>query len=162
MGSDHDDEFRNDSSAGASLTYPIQCSALRKNGYVVIKDRPCKIVEISTSQAGKHGHAKVHLFGIDIFKGVTLDILSSSTHSMDIPVIRCEEFVILDIETDGGFLSLISQNGVPKDDVKIPEGDLRVDMMSDFRNGKDIVVTVIAAMGEEAAVSYKAEHKIEF
>ena len=28
--------------------------------------RPCKIVEMSTSKTGKHGHAKVHLVAIDV------------------------------------------------------------------------------------------------
>jgi hypothetical protein len=40
-------------------SYPQQCSALRKNGYVMLKSRPCKIMEMSTSKTGKHGHAKV-------------------------------------------------------------------------------------------------------
>jgi translation initiation factor 5A len=44
----------------------MQCSALRKNGHVVIKGRPCKIVDMSTSKTGKHGHAKVHLVAIDV------------------------------------------------------------------------------------------------
>ena len=52
--------------SGASLTYPMQCSALRKNGHVVIKGRPCKIVDMSTSKTGKHGHAKVHLIATDV------------------------------------------------------------------------------------------------
>lgn len=45
--------------AGASETYPQQCSALRKGGHVLLKGRPCKIAEMSTSKTGKHGHAKV-------------------------------------------------------------------------------------------------------
>ena len=53
-----DDNFET-ASAEASVTYPKQCSALRKNEYVVIKDIACKIVEMSTSKTGKHGHAKV-------------------------------------------------------------------------------------------------------
>lgn len=44
----------------------MQCSALRKNGHVVIKGRPCKIVDMSTSKTGKHGHAKVHLVAVDV------------------------------------------------------------------------------------------------
>ncbi len=53
--------------AGASDTFPQQCSALRKNGHVVIKARPCKIVEMSTSKTGKHGHAKVWTTSLEEF-----------------------------------------------------------------------------------------------
>ena len=56
-----DEEQFESASSGASATFPKQCSALRKNEFVVIKGRPCKIVEMSTSKTGKHGHAKVHL-----------------------------------------------------------------------------------------------------
>jgi len=51
-------EFESTTS-GASDTYPLQCSALRKNGFVVLKGKACKIVDMSTSKTGKHGHAKV-------------------------------------------------------------------------------------------------------
>merc|ERR1712169_35516 len=68
-----------------SLTYPAQCSSIKKNGYVVIKDRPCKVVETSTSKTGKHGHAKVHMVAIDIFTGKKLEEICPSTHNMDVP-----------------------------------------------------------------------------
>jgi len=54
-------EFESTAS-GASDTYPMQCSALRKNGFVVLKGKACKIVDMSTSKTGKHGHAKVFYF----------------------------------------------------------------------------------------------------
>lgn len=54
-----EDETYEAASSGASLSYPVQCSSLRKNGHVLLKGKPCKIVEMSTSKTGKHGHAKV-------------------------------------------------------------------------------------------------------
>ena len=65
--SDYEDDQFEQSGSGASLTYPKQCSALRKNEFVMIKGKACKIVDMSTSKTGKHGHAKVHLVALDIF-----------------------------------------------------------------------------------------------
>ncbi|KAI8996738.1 translation protein SH3-like domain-containing protein [Gaertneriomyces semiglobifer] len=143
--------------SGASLTYPMQCSALRKNGHVVIKGRPCKIVDMSTSKTGKHGHAKVHLVAIDIFTGKKLEDISPSTHNMDVPNVTRNEYSLLDI--DDGFLSLMKDDGGTKDDVKLPEGEIGQKMHEDFQDGKDLIVSVVAAMGEEHALSYKEAPK---
>lgn len=143
--------------AGASETFPMQCSALRKNGHVVIKGRPCKIVDMSTSKTGKHGHAKVHLVAIDIFTGKKLEDLSPSTHNMDVPNVSRTEYQLIDI--DDGFLSLMTNDGATKDDIKLPDGDMGDKIQSDFDEGKDLLVTIISAMGEEAAISYKEAPK---
>lgn len=81
--------------AGASLTYPMQCSALRKGGHVLIKKRPCKIIDMSTSKTGKHGHAKVHLIAEDIFTKKKLEDLSPSTHNMDVPNVTRTEYAFV-------------------------------------------------------------------
>ncbi|AQZ15118.1 HYP2 (YEL034W) and ANB1 (YJR047C) [Zygosaccharomyces parabailii] len=145
--------------AGSSLTYPQQCSALRKNGFVVIKGRPCKIVDMSTSKTGKHGHAKVHLVALDIFTGKKLEDLSPSTHNMEVPFVKRSEYQLLDI--DDGFLSLMTMDGETKDDVRQPEGELGDALQASFDEGKDLNVTIISAMGEECAISFKEAPKGE-
>src|SRR4051812_34429141 len=128
MEEDHEQEFTH-ASSGASSSYPIQCSALRKNGFVLLKDRPCKIVEMSTSKTGKHGHAKVHLVGIDIFTNRKYEDLSPSTHNMDVPNVGRAEYTVIDI--DDGFLSLMDANGDTKDDIKVPDGELGEKLLAD-------------------------------
>ncbi|KAF1823517.1 translation initiation factor eIF-5A [Dissoconium aciculare CBS 342.82] len=145
--------------AGASDTFPMQCSALRKNGHVCIKNRPCKIVEMSTSKTGKHGHAKVHLVAVDIFTGKKMEDLCPSTHNMNVPNVSRREFQLLDI-TDDGFLSLMSDDGTTKDDVKVPDGEAGDKINKLFtEEGKDTNVIILAAMGEEAAIDAKEAPK---
>ncbi|OLL27020.1 Eukaryotic translation initiation factor 5A-1 [Neolecta irregularis DAH-3] len=156
--------------AGASLTYPLQCSALRKSGHVVIKGRPCKIVEISVSKTGKHGHAKVHLIAIDvgIFTQKKLEDLSPSTHNMDVPHVKrvdwnlvCRSFERKNVQRfkvniDDGYLNLLSPEGnEQKDDVKLPESDLGKEIEAAFEDGRDLIVTIVSAMGEEHCLAYK-------
>jgi translation initiation factor 5A len=145
--------------AGASQTYPMQCSALRKNGFVVIKNRPCKIVEMTTSKTGKHGHAKVHLVAIDIFTSKKLEELCPSTHNMNVPNVRRQEYLLVDVSEDG-FLSLMSDDGSTKDDVKLPDGEVGDKINKLFvEDGKDVSVIVLTAMGEECAIDAKEAPK---
>jgi translation initiation factor 5A len=137
----------------------MQCSALRKNGHVVIKGRPCKIVDMSTSKTGKHGHAKVHIVALDIFTGKKLEDLSPSTHNMDVPNVSRKEYQLLDI-TDDGFLSLMDDDGSTKDDVKVPDNEIGEKIMRMFKEEeKDCNIVILTAMGEECAMECKEAPK---
>jgi len=139
--------------AGASQTYPQQCSALRKSGFVMIKGRPCKIVEMSTSKTGKHGHAKVHLIALDIFTGKKLEDICPSTHNMDVPHVYRKDYQLTNI--DDGFLTLMDDSGEEKEDLKIPDTDIGREVQTRFDADEQFVVTVLSACGEEAVVGTK-------
>lgn len=144
-----------EANAGASTTYPVQCSSLRKNGYVMLKNRPCKIMEMSTSKTGKHGHAKVHLVGIDIFTAKKYEDLCPSTHNIDVPNVSRSDFQLIDI-SDDGYVSLMNDKGDTRDDLKLPEGDLGQKIREEFsKEDISVIVTVLAAVGEEAIVACK-------
>lgn len=49
----------------------------------------------------------------------------------------------------------MSGDGNSKDDVKVPEGDIGDDISKQFDDGKDLLVTIVSAMGEEQAISFK-------
>lgn len=123
-GSDNEDHDFSSGSSGASDSFPMQCSALRKNGFVLLKERPCKIVEMSTSKTGKHGHAKVNMVGIDLFTGKKYEDICPSTHNMMVPNVSRKEYSLMDI-SDDGFVSLLDQDrNETRDDIKLPAGDL--------------------------------------
>eukprot|EP00048_Salpingoeca_helianthica_P014339 m.221205 g.221205 ORF g.221205 m.221205 type:complete len:160 (+) comp15739_c0_seq1:78-557(+) len=154
--SDVEDEPQFESAdAGASKTYPMQCSALRKGGFVMIKGRPCKVVDMSTSKTGKHGHAKVHLVALDIFTQKKLEDLCPSTHNMDVPVVKRTELQLVDI-SDDGFLTLMSEDGADtRSDLRVPEGELGEDIRTRFAADEAITVTVLSACDEEQVIAVK-------
>merc|ERR1712076_60837 len=139
--------------AGASVTFPMQCSALRKGGFVMIKGRPCKIVEMSTSKTGKHGHAKVHLVALDIFTQRKYEDICPSTHNMDVPHVSRKDYQLVNI--DDGYLSLMDDGGETRDDLKLPDGDVGEEIKKKFDDGETFMVTVLSAIGEEAVVGTK-------
>lgn len=60
---------------------------------------------------------------------------------------------------DDGFLNLLTTDGASKDDIKVPEGELGASIQEGFDDGKDLLITIVSAMNEEQAISFKEAPK---
>ena len=55
-----------------------------------LKEKPCKIIDITTSKTGKHGHAKANITGIDIFTGKKVMDISTTMQ----PVVDTNDWTV--------------------------------------------------------------------
>merc|ERR1712135_168205 len=153
MGADLDTEYAT-AGSGAAESIPVQASALRRGQHVLIKDHPCKIVDMSSSKTGKHGHAKIHFVALDIFDGKKYEDICPSTHNMECPIVKRTEYQLIDID-DEGFCSLMDDTGETRDDLKPLEPEVEKQIREKVDAGEDALVCVLKAIGQEMIMSMK-------
>jgi len=115
----------------------------------MIQNNPCRITELNYCRPSNHGHPKTIITAIEIFTGKQHIELRSGHKNVDVPIVTEKEYLVLDI--DGGYLSLWDPvRGQPKDDVKVPEGEVGKKVVEMWKRGeKDVWVMVLGAMGME-------------
>lgn len=117
--------------AGAASGTPMTCGGIRKNCHVIIKGRPCKVVDTSSSKTGKHGSAKVNYVGIDIFTGKRYEECHPSSFTVYAPVIDRTECTVVGIDNDGYLELLLPDNSMRSD---IAAGDLLPTIQEKYDN----------------------------
>jgi len=141
--------------ANGSLTVPVQAGALKKGDFVCIKGFPCKVIEVTTSKTGKHGHAKANITALDVFTGKKYEEVAPTSHSLPQPVVTRIEYQLIDVAPDGQ-LSLMDEANNTRDDLKLPEDPEITDpIKQQFDEGKEVVIIVMSAMGKECVMGSK-------
>eukprot|EP00923_Selenidium_pygospionis_P027523 GHVN01049596.1.p1 GENE.GHVN01049596.1~~GHVN01049596.1.p1 ORF type:complete len:163 (-),score=30.33 GHVN01049596.1:89-577(-) len=159
MAEENDETFESVAS-GASVTVPVQAGTVRKGGFVMLKGKPCKVVEYSTSKTGKHGHAKAHIVGIELFTSKKYEDICPTSHNMEEPVIKRTELQLIDIQ-DEDFVTLLGENGVTRSDVRLPRDadgshdDVAKQVLELQSKEKSIIVTLLGACGQEKIIAAK-------
>jgi translation initiation factor 5A len=154
MSDDGHEEHFESTESGASTTFPQQAGTIRKGGHIVIKGRPCKVIDVSTSKTGKHGHAKCHFIATDIFTNKKMEELVPASHNNDVPHVLRQDYTLLDV-TDDGFVSLMDDAGNEKADLKLPNDEVGDAVAKQFADGLELVVTVLKSMNEELICAVK-------
>merc|ERR1719272_2012066 len=108
--------------------------------HMMIKGFPCKVIDVSTSKTGKHGHAKAHIIAADIFTGKKMEDLCPCGHSVAVPFVVRNEYTVMDISEDGMFSLLNNETK---------------DIKEELEKGNNVIVIVQAAIGKEKVISYR-------
>eukprot|EP00341_Mesodinium_pulex_P013724 CAMPEP_0116948070 /NCGR_PEP_ID=MMETSP0467-20121206/38083_1 /TAXON_ID=283647 /ORGANISM="Mesodinium pulex, Strain SPMC105" /LENGTH=160 /DNA_ID=CAMNT_0004632411 /DNA_START=47 /DNA_END=526 /DNA_ORIENTATION=+ len=148
--------------AGASETYPIRAGEVKKGHYLVIKGFPCKVIELTTSKTGKHGHAKANITALDIFTNKKYEEICPTSHNMTAPNVTKTEYTIMDIN-DEAFVSLMSEEGEEREDLTWPTPELNKELAerleavkADILEGeKSWIAIVQKAMGREGIIAIR-------
>jgi translation initiation factor 5A len=53
--------------------YPRKAHEVMKGDFIILRNRPCRVVEVHHAKSGKHGHCKARLVGIDLLDNGKLD-----------------------------------------------------------------------------------------
>jgi translation initiation factor 5A len=132
---------------------------IKKGGYMMIKGFPCKVLQISVSKTGKHGHAKCNFVATDIFTGKKLEDMIPSSHGTTVPLVKKTEWEVIDIEGDE--LTLMDEGGNQKTDLNLPSyPDGLADQIREAWSGGEnsVIVSVQSAVGIEQVIGFKKEN----
>ena len=126
---------------------------------MMIKGKACKVLSISVSKTGKHGHAKCNFLAVDIFTGKKLEDMVPSSHGTTVPVVVRTEWEIIDIGEDDE-LTLMDEGGNQKTDINLPSypDTMAKEIREAWAEGENQVsCSVQGAVGIEQVISFKKE-----
>ncbi|WVZ90338.1 hypothetical protein U9M48_036647 [Paspalum notatum var. saurae] len=157
--------FESKADAGASKTYPQQGRNYPQERLPRHQEPPLQVTLFSATSKVLNTFSLSWRFqplklGSMVMPSATLLLLTSlisrslkilshlHTTVMSVPHVNRTEYQLIDISEDG-FVSLLTENGNTKDDLRLPTDDNLLTQIKDgFAEGKDLVVTVMSAMGE--------------
>ena len=152
-----DDEFQQQTDG--AYTFPAQAGSLKKGDIILIKDKPCKVLEITTSKTGKHGHAKANITALDIFDDKKAEDSLPTSHNVMCVVTNKNEFDLTNLNEDGS-VTLMDDKGEYREDLSLDTGaDIFAPIKEAFDKNQDVIVTVLSAMGKEKIVAFRVDKK---
>jgi translation initiation factor 5A len=151
---DHD-EYDSEDDMG-KVGYQV-INDLNIGAFIMMDKRPCRIDKKVKSKPGKHGAAKYHVKGKDIFTDRKMDVIMSSHDKVQVPELIREEYQIL--EMDGKYLTLLNLDTCDQmDNFEVDDEDLLQELKAKCKNRSASVIVAVISFGvEHKIVSVKLE-----
>jgi translation elongation factor P/translation initiation factor 5A len=126
---------------------------------ILLQNKPCKIIEIFVCKTGKHGGAKYHFIGHDIFTQKRYEELFMSHQQLSAPFVSRVPMRVIYIENDGSIHLQNMTSLEMRDDLYISDHDFCEKLIDLFNNhantDKELFVIVLSCMGIERIVEHK-------
>lgn len=137
--------------------------AVKKGGYCMIRGMPCKLETCEVlPKATANGNKRLHIRGPNVFTGKpyedTLN-LTAGFHGIDVPVTIKAQYSLMDVDSDTGFLSLLTDSGDCKEDVGLVKNEdgsfdeLGQEVISKFEAGEALKLTVLSILGKDVVIA---------
>ena len=78
--------------------FPAQASNIKKGSFCILKNRPCKVMEVKTSKTGKHGHAKANITGVCVLTGQKCNEVHPASHNVTEFKLEKTEYMVMSAE----------------------------------------------------------------
>jgi translation elongation factor IF5A len=139
-----------------NLFFPIKANNLKINSYVLINNHPCKIIEMTVHKTGKHGTAKIHIIGIDIFDNTKHITFFSSSENVMVPIINKIEYQFVSLDEE--YVNIMSENdNYDVKTLKINDEDMINKLIELSKMNNNIYVTILCAMNNEKVIDIKTK-----
>ena len=122
----------------------------------LLRDRPCRVVETAQSRTGKHGYAKIHAVGLDLFTYRRVEDIVRSDHRVQVPQIERQQWLCFDVEAVGDgddllVLALLLDNDGCERRVRVAP-ELGEELVLFFQYCEDAVQAIVMKYGEDELV----------
>lgn len=141
---------------------PVEASEVKKGHHIILKGRPCKIVDVTHAKTGKHGHMKVTMTGIDVLNSQKC-ILNVPGHKT---VTRFDlikkEYEVMQIQ-DNVIEYLDDRDNLLQMKVSASDSETVADLLTTFPKAGDkrFLITVVIAPVEKSEGVYVDEEVLE-
>jgi len=105
---------------------------LKKGGFVLIDDVPCKVVSVNISKSGKHGASKARVEGIGLLDGRRRNIIKPADAKVPVPILLKKQAQVLAIV--GNRVQLMDLKDYSNFELEIPE-----EMKGKLESGQEIM-----------------------
>ena len=105
---------------------------MKKGGFIILEDSPCRIDRVTFSSSGKHGHAKVRVEATGLLDGKHRNIVKPSGDMMDVPIILKKKAQILAIQGENA--QLMDMDTYEVFELPVPE-----ELKGQIQGGQEIV-----------------------